>query len=218
MKQLIILGTGGNCTDILDTVNEINKISPQFNCIGFLDDNKAQHNKKFYDVPVLGDLSECTSYPDAFFVNGIGSERNFWMKQAIIEKTTIPFHRFVTIIHPTASVSAMATLGFGVVVFQQVTITSNVQMGNHVIILPNSVISHDVVIGDYTSITGGVCISGAVQIGDSCYIGTNSSLLGGITIGKHVLIGMGSNVLHSVEKNSVVIGNPAKVSRPLIKD
>jgi len=46
-------------------------------------------------------------------VNGIGSERNFWKKAAVIAKTGIPLDRFETIVHPTASVSRMATLGEG---------------------------------------------------------------------------------------------------------
>lgn len=42
MQKLIILGTGGNCIDILDALNDINRHSgqPVYVCIGFLDDNR----------------------------------------------------------------------------------------------------------------------------------------------------------------------------------
>ena len=214
-KKLIILGTGGNCVDILDAVNERNAYSkiPQYECIGFLDDDQQQWGKEIWGVQVLGPLESAPKYPDAYFVNGIGSERNFWKKAAIIAKTRVPLDRFETIVHPTASVSRMATLGKGVVVLQHVTIANQASIGNHVIILPNSVISHDVIIADYSCITGGVCISGLVTMGRNCYLGTKSSIIGGVKIGNSCLIGMGAVIRHNVPENSVMVGNPAKLLR-----
>jgi len=218
MKKLIILGTGGNCIDILDTINDINEINvhPIYECIGFLDDNQENLGKVHYGIEVLGPLSSASNYTDCFFVNGIGSPFNFWKKKDIISKTQIPLKKFATIVHPSAYVSKMSNLSHGTVVLQNVTIASNVSIGNHVIILPNTVISHDGFIGDYTCITGGVSISGGVKVGNSCYIGTNSAIIGNITIGDFSLVSMGSVVIDSVEENSVVIGNPAKLLRKTI--
>jgi sugar O-acyltransferase (sialic acid O-acetyltransferase NeuD family) len=216
-KKLIILGTGGNCVDILDAVNERNVHSkiPQYECIGFLDDDQQQWGKEIWGVQVLGPLESAATYLDAYFVNGIGSERNFWKKAAIIAKTRVPLDRFETIVHPTASISRMAMLGKGVVVLQHVTIANQASVGNHVIILPNSVISHDVVIGDYSCITGGVCISGLVTIGRDCYLGTNSSIISGVKIGNGCLIGMGAVIRHDVPEHAVMVGNPARLLRKM---
>ena len=214
-KSIIILGTGGNCIDILDTINDINNSQRKniYKCIGFLDDNKLNWGEEFQGIKVLGPLDTATEYRDCFFVNGIGSPINFWEKGTIISKTCLSLEKFENIIHPTASVSRMSKLGYGVVVFQNTTITSNVTIGNHVIILPNSVISHDDVIGNFTCIAGGVCISGCVLIGCSCYIGTNSSIIGSVKIGDYCLVGMSSVVLNDIEENTVVAGNPAKAIR-----
>jgi sugar O-acyltransferase (sialic acid O-acetyltransferase NeuD family) len=214
-KRLIILGTAGNCIDILDTIHDINYYKGQsiYECDGFLDDNEEMWGKKLYGVKVLGPLKSAPLYDNCFFVNGIGSPFNFWKKDSIISETQIPDERFVTLVHPTAHVSKMSQLGFGTVVFQNVTITSNVTIGNHVIILPNSVINHDDTVGNYTCITSGVCVSGCVKIGKLCYLGANSSIIGNITIGDYCLIGIGSVVLKSVADNSVVVGNPAKFIR-----
>lgn len=209
-KKIIILGTGGNAIDILDTLNELKET-----CIGFLDDDKAKWNKECYGVKVLGPLEDAQAYKDSYFVNGIGNSKNFFQKESIIAKTKISTQRFLTLIHPTASVSKMAKLGFGSVVLQQVTISSNANIGNHVIILPNSIISHDVSIGDYSSITAGVSISGGVNIGNSCYLGTNSSIISNVTIDDYALVGMGSVVLKDVASKTVVVGNPAKVLKKI---
>jgi sugar O-acyltransferase (sialic acid O-acetyltransferase NeuD family) len=218
MKKLIILGTGGNCIDILDTINDINESKGHtvYKCIGFLDDNPENLGKIHYGIKVLGSLNSASNYSECLFVNGIGSPFNFWKKKEIISKTQLPLEKFATIIHPSSSVSKMSNLGQGTVVLQNVTIASNVRIGNHVIILPNTVISHDDSIGDYTCITGGVCISGGVTIGHSCYLGTNSAIIGNIAIGNCCMVGMGSVVIDTIEENTVVIGTPAKFLRKTI--
>ena len=214
-KQLIILGARGNSVDILDAVNERNAQSklPRYECIGFLDDDQQQWGQQIWGVQVLGPLESATNYSDAYFVNSIGSERNFRHKAEIIAKTKLPPERFETIVHPTASVSRMATLGTGVVVLQHVTISNQVSIGNHVIILPNSVISHDVVIGDYSCITAGVCISGMATIERDCYLGTNSSIIGSVKLETGCMIGMGAVIRHDVPANAVMVGNPARLLR-----
>ena len=216
MQRIVILGTGGNCIDILDTIHDINRaVSAQvYQCAGFLDDLEENWGKELHGAKVLGPLDSAGRYDDCFFVNGIGSPGNFWKKETIIGKAGLPDHRFETIVHPRASVSTTATLGPGTVIFQNATLTSNVRTGRHVIILPNAVVSHDDVLGDYTCVAAGVCISGGVTIGKACYLGTNASIHGNITIGDYCLIGMGSVVLADVADDSVVVGAPALFLRP----
>ena len=217
-KKIIILGTGGSSVDILDTLRDINAASAGeiYECIGFLDDQQEKQALEYHGVPVLGPLASAASFSDCFFVNGIGTPLNFIHKPQILAKTGIPSNRFESVVHPSAVVSSMATLGSGTVLFQNVVVTSNVQIGTHVIVLPNTVISHDDVIGDYTCIAGGVCVSGGVRIGENCYIGTNSSIIGNVAIGDRCVVGMGSVVLADVPANSVVAGNPARKIRETI--
>ena len=218
MKKIIILGTGGNSVDILDTLNDLNvhHQSLRYQCLGFLDDDAQRWDSPFHGTKILGPLKSANQYPDCYFVNGIGSPNNFWKKREIIAQTGMPDERFETIIHPTASVSAMATLGLGTVVFQNAVITSNSKIGNHVVILPNTIVSHDDIVGDYTCVAGGVCISGRVNIGHSCYLGTNCSIIGDAVIGNNCLIGMASVVLGNVPENTVVVGAPARFLRKTI--
>lgn len=215
MKKIVILGTGGNCIDILDTLFDINdsQRSSMYECVGFLDDNPEKWGQSFNGVKVLGPLQRAREMSDCSFVFGIGSISNFWKRRDILEKTGIMENRFESIIHPTASVSRMAAVGKGTIVFQNVTITSNASIGRYVCILPNSVVSHDAAIGDFTCMAGGVAVSGNVQIGQGCYLGTNSAIRDGVIIGDYCLVGMGSVVLNAISENSVVAGNPARFLR-----
>lgn len=210
--QIVIFGTGGNCIDIVDIIDEMNDNGTgHYECVGFLDDNPDMHGKELAGLRVLGPLSMAEDLPENVkFVNGIGSDRSYLNKRTIISKMNVSLDRFETLIHPKASISKMSKLGRGVVVFPNVTISSNVKIGNHVIILPNSVISHDSSVGDYSCITSGVCISGNVIVGSDCYLGTNSSIRGNVSIGARCLIGMGSCILYDVKEESVMVGVPGK--------
>ncbi len=213
MKKIVILGAGGNCFDMVDIIEDINRFHGKeiYRCIGFLDDDPDKEGLSYMGVSVIGKLESASSLPeDVSFVNGIGSVRTFRKKKDIISRSGVPLERFETIIHPTAVLSKSASIGKGVVIFPYVVISSNVKIGNHVMILSHVIVSHDDEIGDYSIITGGVNIAGGVKIGKSSYIGTNASIREGVKIGEGVLVGMGSVVLNDIPDGRVVVGNPAR--------
>jgi sugar O-acyltransferase (sialic acid O-acetyltransferase NeuD family) len=215
VKKLLILGTGGNSVDILDAVHALAAgPAPLYQCVGFLDDHPATWGTQIAGVPVHGPLASACAYPDAWFVNGIGTTTNFWKKEAILGGLGIPRERFATIVHPAASVSQTAQLGRGTVILPNATICALAQVGDHVIVLPGAVVSHDDVIGDYTCIAGGACLAGMVRVGKACYLGANCAIRQRVALGDCCLVGMGAVVLGDVPENSVVVGSPARFLRP----
>jgi acetyltransferase-like isoleucine patch superfamily enzyme len=54
-----------------------------------------------------------------------------------------------------------------------------------------------------------------ITIGDNVWIGGNVMVCPGVTIGNNVVIGAGSIVTHDIPANSVAIGAPARVVKPL---
>jgi sugar O-acyltransferase (sialic acid O-acetyltransferase NeuD family) len=212
IQDIVILGTGGNCIDILDAIQAINANAgaTRLRCAGFLDDDPAKNGTSILGVPVLGGLGQARSIGDAKFVNGIGSPRNFWRKREIISGAGLDDGHFVTIVHPSAQVSPLASIGAGSVILQNSVIASSARIGRHVMILALSVVSHDAVVGDYSTLANGVSISGNVRTGEACYFGANCSVKEGITLGDFVLCGMGSNILRNVPSDSVMVGTPAR--------
>lgn len=209
---IVILGTGGNCVDILDLLRDINAAADgrRYRCIGFLDDDEETWGTSVGGLEVLGGLSEISTLNGAVkVVNGIASPEKITVRQCIHQRLDLQTDRYATLIHPTASVAESASVGAGTVAFQNVVIGSNTRIGQQVLVLPNSIVSHDSRIGSFSTIAGGVSVSGSVQVGDACYIGTNAGLKERICIGSYSLIGLGSAVIRDVEKSSVVAGNPA---------
>lgn len=215
--NLVIVGTGGTSVDILDAVLERRAGGDQsLQPMCFLDDNASRFGQLLHGVPIRGPLELARELDDCLFINGIGSPANFWRRDKIIGRLGIPLDRFATIVHPTASVSRLASVEKGSAILQNVTVSANVRIGAHVVVLPNTVVSHDCSIGDYTCITGGVCISGNVEVESFCYLGSNCTIIGGHRIHARSLVGMGAVVLEDVAENSVVVGNPARFLRHVV--
>lgn len=169
MQDVIILGTGGGSIEAFDLLATLG-----LTVRGFLDDSPERIGTEIHGAPVLGPLASANRYADCLFLNGIGSPGNFWKKRDILARTGIEPNRWITAIHPFASVSQFSRVGAGTAIFANATVGVHVEIGRHVVLLPSSVVSHDCRIGDYTCICSGACLSGGVTVGESSYIGTGA--------------------------------------------
>ena len=113
-KKIIVLGTGGNSIDILDTINEINLIEKKYECIGFLDDDVSKRSNQIHGVDIIGQITDAKFFKDAYFINGIGNSSNFYSKKIIIAKSSIRPDKFETIIHPLCLIPLLSRTGSGI--------------------------------------------------------------------------------------------------------
>ncbi|MGD9580925.1 MAG: NeuD/PglB/VioB family sugar acetyltransferase [Vampirovibrionia bacterium] len=213
MKDVIIFPFGGNAKEAVSVINAINKVTPEYNIIGFLDDNKALKDAEFAGYKVLGGHNLLENYPDAFVLAVPGSPDNYLSRDRVINLLNIDKSRFITAIHPSVIIGEEVNIGFNTLVMPGVVITADVNIGNHCVILPNTVISHDSTVNDYCMIGSNVSISGSVNINKKSYIGTGSKIINNIDIAENTLVGIGSVVIRPTSIGDVVAGSPAKVLR-----
>lgn len=78
---------------------------------------------------------------------------------------------------------------------------------------------YPVEIGDRVTIGHGAIVHGCT-IGDNTMVGMGAILMNGCKIGKNCIIGAGALVTQNVEipDNSLVIGNPGRVKRPVTEE
>lgn len=117
----------------------------------------------------------------------------------------------LNIIHPTASVAKLLTIGSGNFMARNVSINPLVEIGDFCIINTGAIIEHECIIGDAVHIGPGAVLAGNVKIGNCTFIGANAVIKQGISIGENVIVGAGSTVVKDIPDNQVWVGNPAKL-------
>lgn len=130
--------------------------------------------------------------------------------------------RFATIIAPTAIVDPTAQIGEGAQICDYSVINSLVRIGRHFQCNTGSHVHHDSVIGDYVTFSPRTLCLGTVHVGDGVFIGAGAILKNGcpdepLTIGEGAIVGMGAVVIRPVEPYTVVVGNPARVMRAIVR-
>lgn len=207
---VVILGSGAHGIDILDCLFLLGEA---YKPLGFLDDRPGQ--AEVHGFPVLGPLASAASLdPQVRFVTAIGGVQSYRHKPCMLQGLGLGRERFVSVVHPSASVSQWAQLGLGSVVLQQCTLSAGSQVGDHVVMLPGCRISHDTRVGDYSILATGVILSGHVQVEPNCYLGAGALVRERLRLGQGCLVGMGSVVIRSVEPGQRVAGNPARPLKP----
>jgi sugar O-acyltransferase (sialic acid O-acetyltransferase NeuD family) len=205
-KSLLIFPFNGNGLEALDC------LGTAFRLLGFIDDTPekqgiSSHGPTVYPRSALG------QWPEAQVLAVPGSPTSFRSRRAVIESLGIAPGRFARVIHPTARISPLATIGYNVLIMAGVVITSNAVIGDHVCVLPNTVIHHDARIGAWSLVGSNVSVAGNTLVGENCYIGSGSSIMNALEIGDGTLVGLGSNVIRNTPAGSRVAGNPARPIR-----
>src|SRR5690606_15772527 len=118
MKKLIIIGGYGNGTVVAQIVEDINKVAPQWDLIGFLNDFEKEPINGY---PVIGDINEKSvekylQDENVYFFYALISIKNNFKALDKLHNLKIPLERFATLIHPSAVVSKDAVIGFNVCV------------------------------------------------------------------------------------------------------
>jgi sugar O-acyltransferase (sialic acid O-acetyltransferase NeuD family) len=201
--ELLIFPCNGNAIEALDCV------SFAYRLIGFIDDTPEKQASTVYGHSVHP-RSALSQWPNARVLAVPGSPQSYVVRKTLIEGLAVRADRWARVIHPTARISPLATIGHNVLLMAGVVVTSNAAIGNHVVVLPNTVIHHDTRVGDWSLIGSNVTVAGNTSIGDNCYIASGTTIKDGLTIGSGTLIGLGSTVIRSAAAGSRIAGNPAR--------
>ncbi|MGB7329667.1 MAG: acetyltransferase [Rubripirellula sp.] len=207
MSGIIIVGGGEHAAVVADVCMSAGKTVR-----GFLDDDSSCKASISMGLPWLGKISTLdTENHDTSLVMGIGS--NDYRYKIAFQLEELGF-KFVSVIHPSATVSKTASLGDGTVVMPRAVVNTNAVVGRHCIINSAAVVEHDSQIGDGAHISVGTILAGRVTVGCRTLIGAGAVVLPHQTVGDDVSIGAGAVVTKSIPAKSVAIGIPARVRMP----
>ena len=118
-----------------------------------------------------------------------------------------------TLIDPTAVVASSTEVGSGSYVNSLANIGAASRIGQFAFINRGASIGHHCELAEFTSIGPGAVLAAGVCIDRGAVVGAGAVILPGTKIGANAVVGAGAIVTRNVPPYSLVIGNPAKVSR-----
>ncbi len=208
MKDLVLVGCGGFAREVLQIALDLNDHEPQWNVLGFVDDNADYHGTEIHGLPVLGSTEWLLNRPEVQVNIAIGNTA-VRRKQALKLQAN-GTRTFATLVHPRAWIGRQVEVGQGVTVCAGTMITTDIHIGDHVIANLDCTVGHDAIIEPFTTLAPSVNVSGNVRIGEGCDIGTGAVIIQGVEIGEWSVIGAGAVVVKPIPANVTAVGTPAK--------
>lgn len=193
--RYVIFGSGGLAKELIAYVEEVGATVACVVSSQSFNSNRYKHLVK----PEL----EKGEYPDALFLMGV-SDPN--LKRMFVERNE---DRWATFIHPTATVSRYADVGYGCILAPQTIITGDAKIGDFVFMNTNSTVGHDSIVGEYSTLFPNSEICGDCDIGGDCLFGIGSYVLPKVSMPRGTKVSAGAVVRKSVVQAVTLYGDPA---------
>lgn len=193
MKNIVIIGAGDLGKEVAWLIEDINRHSPAYLILGFLDDDANKKDKEFYGYKVLGSTEELESLAGKMPLSAVIAIQEGSARKRIVEEHK-QFMHWESIIHPTAVIASTSSVGKGSIVFPQVTISVDSSAGDYGLFYIHATICNDCRIGDFVSVMSGVQVSERVIIGNQCYLAAGCCVYPHKTLGERVKAAVGATV------------------------
>jgi acetyltransferase EpsM len=203
MKKVILIGNGGHSRVIQEMVRK----SDEYELSGILDQSLESY---YEENSIVHDHTDNLSYykGKAQFVIAIGDNK---IREKIVKEHDLRNDDFVTIIDTSAIVASDVSLGTGSVVMPGAVINPGTIIGNHSIINTRAVVEHDNVVEDFVHISPNATLAGTVRVRNFSHIGAGAVVIPNKTVQENVSVGAGAVVVKDAERNTVIVGVPAKI-------
>lgn len=207
-QDLFIIGAGGLGREVLIWAQEIPAETRNWEVKGFL--NSIPSAFDGYDIkwPIWGDPLDFHYTGEELVVCAIGDPQG---KLKLCRNLEGRGTRFVSLIHPTALVSASAEVGFGCIVATAVMVSPGARIGAFTVILGSTFIGVDAVIGEGTTISAFAYVGNGAIIGEGVFLGSHAMVLPGAIVGDGARLGARTAVSGLVPAGTTFFGIPGQM-------
>ena len=200
MKDVVVVGARGLGKEVLGYLEQ----HGNYRILCVLDELAIE---QCLDYPVVHPDKYSDACRDAVLAAGM-PEHKRW----VLERYA-PLHlRWITLIHPSASVSRSAHIGDGSIICPQASITGDAWLGELVLVNISAAVTHDAVVGARSTIFPYGFIAGGARLGEDCLVSAGAKVLPGVHVGDRARLGAGAVAHRNVPEDVLVCGNPARTT------
>lgn len=210
MQDLIIIGAGGAGKQTYGVIKAINKVSRQWNILGFSGPKNvgAEIMDGYKNIGTPQEIADRYDEVAVVIAEGFPALRKE-MKALFVK----PGFSFPNIIHPGAEIdSDLVEMGEGNIIMAYTNIDVLVKLGSFNFINTHCLVAHDGIVGDYCVINPGAMVCGGVTLEDEVMIGANATIHQGVKVGSKTVLALGASLFTNAKAESTYFGNPAKKS------
>ncbi|HUF80954.1 MAG TPA: acetyltransferase [Burkholderiales bacterium] len=205
--RAILIGAGGHAGVVSDTLAAL--ATP---IEGLVTPDRALHGTERHGLRVLGDDDAVLRYApeEVVLVNAIGSVSDTSSRRNAYQRFKSRGYRFLTLVHPSATISPGARLGEGVQVLARAVVQHGAVLGENCLVNTGAIVEHDCILGRDTHLATGAILCGGVHIGDGTHVGAGAVVIQGLRVDRDCTIAAGAVVIRDVPAHVTVAGVPAK--------
>ncbi len=210
-KKIALIGAriDGQAGVVLDVFSYL----PDYEVVAFYDSTPEFKGTQIRNIPVIGNIYDIAREKIAeidFFHICIGDNK---ARLEIFHFIKELGGNFLTVIHPSATVSPSAHIGEGCFIGAKSVVQNGAYISEVCILNTASIIEHDNVLGKASQMAPNCTTGGRVKVGDLAFVGIGSTVLPDIIIGNSAFIAAGTTISKDVPENTTMIGYSAKVHR-----
>ena len=162
-KKILIFSAGSAGREVNQLISSINKISENWEVVGYVDNDKNKVGKTIDGLNVYSNSNKPHN-KDIYAICGImdGSLRKKIFSEEIIKND----YKLTNLIHPSVEQPKSLKIGLGNIIFGNVHISFEVNINNFSLISNFCDLGHNLITNNYFTIMPSVIIGGSCEIGE----------------------------------------------------
>lgn len=197
---LLMVGASGHglvCAEIAELMG--------YSGIRFTDDDPCVGPGFSHEI--VGSVSNAlTQRPCRFFVS-IGNPA---IRRSLTERFIAAGFTPVTLVHPSAVISASAAIGEGSVIMPCAAVNAGASLGRGSIVNTCASVDHQCSVGDWCHVAVGAHLAGTVALGDGTWVGAGATVSNNVSVCADVMVGAGAVVVKDITEPGTYVGVPAR--------
>ncbi|UAM96606.1 hypothetical protein K8354_09650 [Polaribacter litorisediminis] len=215
LKPLVIVGATGSGEIASSVFEDINKVKPQWNILGFLND-VSEIDDHIGKYKIIGRSEQLLDYIQKGCHVHYTFHFNVKKKNERVnafKELNIPLEAHASGVHPLAYLNPSSRIGAGSLMLPYSATSGGSIVGDFCHMYTSSFLGHDTYLSSYSTLAAHSVLGARIKMGEGVHIGLNATIREDVVIGKYAIVGMASNVISDIGDYEIFVGNPAKKNR-----